>query len=153
MGRQDYSNILKMCGPCLLIICLYTFAFFTSILFSTRNASLRSRLIATCHRLLPLSLLRCSLVSGEQPSLLSLLSSQFHRSKKTRMTSDSDCKSTSVSVTLISYNFHSKDLKILFFFFQPTMFFPALIGSCFLQCACSPVLMFFRVFLVYVSLL
>lgn len=85
--------------------------------FSTRNASLRSRLIATCHRLLPLSLLRCSLVSGEQPSLLSLLSSQFHRSKKTRMTSDSDCKSTSVSVTLISYNFHSKDLKIHFFFF------------------------------------
>lgn len=125
--------------------------------FSTRNASLRSRLIATCHRLLPLSLLRCSLVSGEQPSLLSLLSSQFHRSKKTRMTSDSDCKSTSVSVTLISYNFHSKDLKILFFFFQPTMFFPVLIGyyigSCFLQCACSPVLMFSRVFLVYVSLL
>lgn len=125
--------------------------------FSTRNASLRSRLIATCHRLLPLSLLRCSLVSGEEPSLRSLLSSQFHRSKKTRMTSDSDCKSTSVSVTLISYNFHSKDLKILFFFFQPTMFFPVLIGyyigSCFLQCACSPVLMFFRVFLVYVSLL
>lgn len=129
--------------------------------FSTRNASLRSRLIATCHRLLPLSLLRCSLVSGEQPSLLSLLSSQFHRSKKTRMTSDSDCKSTSVSVTLISYNFHSKDLKIHFFFFFPTnhvfscsdwilywILFPSMCS-----CACSPVLMFSRVFLVYVSLL
>ena len=105
--------------------------------FSTRNARLRSRLIATCHWLLPLSFLHSSLVSGDQPSHLSLLSSQFHCSKKTRMwlmTSDGDYKSTSVYVTLISFNFHLKDLKFLSFFFQtqteawwmlykPTMFF------------------------------
>lgn len=131
--------------------------------FSTRNARLRSRLIATCHWLLPLSFLHSSLVSGDQPSHLSLLSSQFHCSKKTRMwlmTSDGDYKSTIVYVTLISFNFHLKDLKILSFFFsnsnwglmnvvQANHVFPVLIGyhigSCFLQCvscACFPVLKF-----------
>lgn len=99
LRRQDYSNIFQVCGPRLLLICLYfVFAFLMSVL-STNNARLRSHLSTTCHWFLSGFFLRCPLIFGEYPPF-SLLSSHSHIAQRGQESAENKWQQLKINLCL-----------------------------------------------------